>query len=268
LKIKKGRGIFMNMLEKYREVADRFIEELKKREDVVGIMHLGGIARNYADEYSDIDIAVFSYDPIDIALGEREVEPGCIIEVFNIAINKGFEDWDEIQKEAYQEGFIAYDPQGAVSEFLKQALVYDAETRIKNMLTKIFKIAWHGWVYTPFRNVYKKGYLWVLPKDLWFLRGCENNAYFVAQTSVNHFLELLFDINRRWTPDYKWRYIRSFKLEWLPKDYKEKMDFLLFAPWNKETWEKKSAVFQSLLDETIEKVMDELPEDWYGVIDK
>lgn len=32
----------MNMLEKYREVADRFIEELKKREDVVGIMHLGG----------------------------------------------------------------------------------------------------------------------------------------------------------------------------------------------------------------------------------
>jgi predicted nucleotidyltransferase len=258
----------MDMLEKYKEAADKYIAEIIRRKDVIGVMHLGGIARDYADEYSDIDIAVFSYDPIDITLGERVVEKGCIIEVFNVAINEGYSKWDSIQKETYQEGILAYDPYGAVNDFIKKAVYYDDKTRQKNMLTRIFNIAWHGWVYTPFRFKTAHGYYWSLPEELWFMRNNENNAYFVSQISVNLFIELLFDVNYRWCPDYKWRYIKSFNLRWLPGGYKEKIDFLLYSPWDKSTWQDKKQAFQSMLDETIEKVLGCLPDDWYEVIDK
>lgn len=54
----------MDMLKKYGVVAKRYEEYLMSLPGAVGVMHLGGIARNRADEHSDIDIAVFSREPI------------------------------------------------------------------------------------------------------------------------------------------------------------------------------------------------------------
>lgn len=256
------------MILKYTSVANKFIEELKKNKDVLGVMHLGGIARGSADEYSDIDISVFSYEPLKIELGEKEVEPGCIIETFNVAINQGYDDWSSIQKEAYQEGVIAYDTNDTIKDFLDKALFYDEKKRIKDILTLVFEIAWHGWVYKPFQNKKIKGYKWVLPNNLWQMRGFEKNAYYVANQSVNYLIELLYAINKKWVPDYKWRYIKSFNLNYLPKKYEMKINYLLYEEWNELTWSTKDEYFQSMLDEIIGRIEGELPEDWYAVIDK
>ena len=97
----------MDMLEKYKVVAFRYEKQLMERDDVIGVMHLGGIARNRADEDSDIDIAVFSYEPLkDLKLGEQLSEEGYDVEIFNIAINEGFDWWDPIMREAYEEGYV------------------------------------------------------------------------------------------------------------------------------------------------------------------
>ena len=45
----------IDMLEKYKSVAFKYEAEMMKRDDVIGVMQLGGIARNRADQYSDID---------------------------------------------------------------------------------------------------------------------------------------------------------------------------------------------------------------------
>lgn len=259
----------MNMLEKYTAVAKKWEAELMKRPDVLGVMHLGGIARQRADEDSDIDIAFFSREPVsDIVLGERITEEGCDVELFNIAMNEGFDNWSPIMREAYAEGFVSSDKTGEVADFIARALEYRDEYRNKYMAELIFEIAWHGWIYTPFRNRTIHGYAWILPKDLWFKRGVENNAYYLARFCVERFVELLFALNRKWTPDYKWRIIKSRKLPVLPGDYDAKIDYLLFAEWNRDTWEKKSECLQSMIDEIVPLAAADLPDDWYALIDK
>ena len=257
----------MDMLQEYQRVADAFVAKMWEHPDVEGVIHLGGIARQRADEYSDIDLAVFSNQRLKwLRTGEQETPEGYDLEVFNIAMDSGFDNWDEIKREAYQEGVIAFDRNGKVAEFMKRALTYPEDYRIAMTAELIFAIAWHGWIYTPFRNKSAKNYRWLLTEELWHLRGDKNNAFYTAHYCLEKYLELLFVINRRWLPDYKWRYIRARALPWLPVDYEETMNQLMFGEWSEQTWDQQSARFQRLLDETIEYVIDYMPEDWYSLI--
>jgi hypothetical protein len=259
----------MDMRKEYKEVADRFLNEIMLDPRCQGVMYLGGLARNFADEYSDIDVAVFSDEILaDFHLGERLTPEGYDLEIWNIAMNEGFESWSAIQREAYAEGVIIADKNGKVADFIKKALHFSDTYRVKRAMELIFQIAWHGWVYTPYKNITARGYAWLLPEDVWFRRNEEKNAFFTAQQSISHLIDLMFVINRKWTPDYKWRYIRSSKLPMVPKDYMQKLDYLLYDTWNHETWTQKRSVLQSLVDETIELIMPDLPkENWYDVID-
>ena len=257
-----------NMLDTYKEVAFAYEKEMLKRDDVIGFMQLGGIARNRADSYSDIDIAVFSHKPLtDIKLGEQWVKDGCDLEVFNIAIDEGYEDWGEIKKEAYQEGYISSDKTGEVKAFMEKALYYSDEDFIYNSLDMIFAMAWHGFIYTPYRNKVIHNYYWVLPSNLWHLRGEINNSYYLLRYCAECFLRLLFVVNRRWAPDYKWRYLKSQKLTYLPKDYLKKMDFILFKEDNEDNYPIKSRYLNEMLDEVVSKIEKDLPEDWHSVIE-
>lgn len=258
----------LDTLELYTQVANEFISEMKKNKGVIGAMHLGGIARGFADEYSDIDIAIFSQSPLNIELGEREVQPGCIVEVFNIVVTDGSANWDDVQKEAYAEGIIAYDPTGKVATFLEEALFYHPNNRIKKMLDEIFHLAWHGFVFTPFRNKVVHGYQWVLPANLWFLREKPTNAFYLINVVINHFIDLLFSVNAQFVPDYKWKYLKAQKLDWLPRNYLKNIDYLLFTETTMETWPIKCQFLQTMVDEVVMKIKDELPDDWYAVINK
>lgn len=258
----------IDMLEKYKSVAFKYETEMMKRKDVIGVMQLGGIARNRADQYSDIDIAIFSHKPLkNIVLGEQWVEDGCDLEVFNIAIDKGYKDWDEIKKEAYQEGYISSDKTGEVKAFMDKALEYDDKTFIYNALDMIFAMAWHGYIYTPFRKKVVHNYYWVIPHDLWHMREEKNNSYYLLRYSAECFIRLLFVVNKRWSPDWKWRYLKSKKLNRLPKDYEKKMDFILFEKDDDESYKMKSKYLIEMLDEIVEEIEPLLPEDWYSVIE-
>lgn len=257
----------MDMLNQYQEVADRFISQIAAHPDVEGVMHLGGLARGKADEYSDIDVAVFSEKKLEwLKTGEQETDEGFDLEVFNVKMEDGFDDWDEIAKEAYQEGKIAFDRTGKVQQFIREALFYSDEYRTKRTAELIFAIAWHGWTYTPFKWKTAKNYRWILPEKLWFIRNNPQNAFYTAHYCVDKYLELLYAINKQWIPDYKWRYIRAKQLPWLPSDFSSSIDILLFGAWTEKTWETKSLLFQKILDEAIEKAIDYMPEDWYSLL--
>lgn len=258
----------IDMLEKYKSVAFKYEKEMMKRDDVIGVMQLGGIARNRADQYSDIDIAIFSHKPLkDITLGESWVEPGCDLEVFNIAIDDGYEDWGEIKREAYQEGYISSDKTGEVKAFMEKALYYDDQTFAYNALDMIFAMAWHGYIYTPFRKKVVHGYYWVLPHNLWHMRGEVNNSYYLLRYSAECFMHLLFVVNRRWAPDYKWRYLKSKNLKRLPNDYVKKIDYIFFEADNETTFKLKVQYLNEMLDEIVEEIEPLLPENWYEVIE-
>ena len=259
----------IDMLDKYKSCAFKYEAEMMKRDDVIGVMQLGGIARNRADQYSDIDIAIFSHKPLtDITLGEQWVEDGCDLEVFNIAIDKGFENWDEIKKEAYQEGYISSDKTGEVKAFMEKALFYDDDTFMHNALEMIFAMAWHGYIYTPFKKKVVHHYYWVLPHDLWHMRGDINNSYYLLRYCAECFIRLLFVVNRRWTPDWKWRYLKSKKLNRLPKYYEKKMDFILFEADNETNYNIKAKYLNEMLDEIVEEIEPLFPDNWYEIIEQ
>lgn len=257
------------MLEKFQAIANRYSEKMALDPRVEGIVYLGGIARNFADEYSDIDIAIFSNEAmLDLKLGEQLSPEGLVFEIYNVALNNGFEEWSSAQKEAYEESVIFSDKAGNVSDFLKRALYFSDSYRIKRALELIFEMAWHGWVYTPYKNRVAKGYYWVLSEDLWLRRNSNNNAFYVTQKSIDFFIDLMFVINRKWTPDYKWRYLKFLELPILPKEAKKHCDYLLYGSWDITSWEKKRQIFQIMIDEMMEIIVSDLPTDnWYDVID-
>lgn len=112
----------VDMLLKYKKFSEDFASELILHDDVEGIMFLGGVARNIADEYSDIDIAVFSNGSLDWFSPEDKVlNNGYELDTFHIDMVNGFSDWSEIKKEAYSEGIIYHDRSGKVKEFLGMA---------------------------------------------------------------------------------------------------------------------------------------------------
>lgn len=257
----------IDYLEEYKRISNDFSIEMQRHEDVEGVMFLGGVARGSADRFSDIDIAVFSLDKLEwLHTGEQETEEGYDLEIFNIAINNGSDDWDEIKREAYQEGIVAYDRNGRVSAFLESALNYSKDYQIKKSAELIFSIAWHGWIYSPFRNENVKGYRWILNEGLWFSRGKECNVYYTTRYCIDLLIELLYAVNSRWTPDYKWRYVRSHDLTWLPANYHEYIDCLLFGEWSGNTWTDQKEKFQFLLDQTIAHIVPYMPDDWYAII--
>lgn len=256
-----------NLASKHREIAEKFIEPLKKDVRVKGIAFLGSIGRNFGDEHSDIDIAVFTNETIDtLHRGEKWID-GWDIEIFQIDINKGYEDWDTAQKEAYQEGILVYDRDGDVKPFLEAALAYSDEDKLKEIVGLLFDLGWHGWSYTPAKYKEWRGYKWSLPHDLWIQRGSVENAFFVLNHCKDLLMDLLFAINRRWTPDFKWKYFKSLQLEWLPENYTETMSSLLILnSVTIEEFEEKAVLFQKLIDACYEKVMDELPSNMYDYL--
>lgn len=259
----------MDYLKRNTDISNKVLEDLKKHKDVEGVMFLGGVARGYADVDSDIDIAVFSKKKLTwLSLGENFDADNIDLEFFNIKMEDDNNEWDEACKEAYYEGKIVFDRNGLVKKFIDEKLFYSDEEFQYNYCYHIFHLAWHGFIYTPYRNKNIRGYSWVLPNDLWVRRGPIENGYFVLQKCAGIFMESLFTLNKRWAPDFKWIYRKSLTLPYLPTDYKKKMDFILFSEFNKENYYKKLQYMQEMLDECFEKVSSLLPENMYKLIDE
>ncbi|WP_251551164.1 nucleotidyltransferase domain-containing protein [Neobacillus muris] len=256
-----------NLAAKHREIAERFIEPLKDDKRIKGIAFLGSIGRNFGDKHSDIDIAVFTNEKIDMLhRGEKWIE-GWDIEIFQVDMTEGNEDWDSAQKEAYQEGILVYDPSGEVKPFLEAALAYSDEDRMKEIVELLFDLGWHGWSYTEAKGKEWRGYNWSLPHDLWIQRGSIENAFYILHHCRDLLMDLLYAINRRWTPDFKWKYFKSLQLPWLPEKYAETMaSLLLVASITEEEFNQKAALFQTLIDACYEMVMDDLPTDMYDYL--
>ena len=259
----------MDYLERNRNISMKIMEELKKIPEVEGVMFLGGVARNFADVDSDIDLAVFSNEKLpNLSVGENFDENNIDIEFWNIKLNESFEEWGQVQKEAYQEGIIVFDRNGKVKDYIDKTLFYSDKTFLLEFGERFFHLAWHGLIYTPYRNKSIRGYHWILPSDLWYKRNNPENGFVILQNCSMIFIELLFVLNRRWIPDFKWIWIKSQKLSTLPNNYYEKMKFILFSEFNDENWDKKIMLFQELLDETYEMFEQTgiLPNDLYSLV--
>ena len=108
------------LLEKATQVAKEFAQQYI-RDDIVGIVFLGAIARGYFDHSADIDIALFKKQASEIVLTNK------FLKIDDLEVQIWLSDyeseltlpWDMSRRWTYAQGQIYFDPLGKIAQLLK-----------------------------------------------------------------------------------------------------------------------------------------------------
>ena len=206
----------LNNTPKYNEaleVAKEFVERYK-RADVVGIVFLGALARGYFDKYADIDISILKGKNSKIKSIPVKYVRFRGYEI-DYAVNN-FEDaskteWTMAGRWAHSQAMIYYDPDGLVKKLIQKKCKLSAKERRWLMIEGTTQSEWYG-------NDLPK--VWIHRKDLL-------SAHSMFFKAIDHFLDALFALNNRLVPDHKWKLNSAMKLEWLPKDFRKRVNEVL-----------------------------------------
>jgi predicted nucleotidyltransferase len=207
-----------NIADVHKQIAEKFIQKFQDDPNIIGAVLLGGAARGFADEFSDIDLAIFVKDKNKCRLkdGERKWK-GFDIDLILIDLSNARKwEWTQVQRWTYSEGIILLDKKGVVQKLLKDKVKMTKAERRKLIVEKIMLLGWLGISCEERRW---KDYAFFRPSDLWIKRGHPICAHELLNHCIEICLDLLFLCNKRFIPDEKWKFYLSFKLEWLPDNY-------------------------------------------------
>lgn len=255
-------------VQQHWQIIDEISAKWKTYPEVIGIAVLGGAARSYADAFSDIDIAVIVERPAaQIRSGEVTYKG------FNVDIMQRMywemlnQDWDDIQRQAYSEANIIYDPSGRVAQLLAQKVPLTDHEQTARIVSGLVHLGWQGFAYQGRVDKEWRGYRWPFPSDLWLRRGSVRTAHAVLNHCLDLLVGLLYAANKSLQPDYKWRYFYVDALPWLPNDFGARYtDALRVAAIDEAEARRRIAVVQGLVDDTVDYLLAQnlLPDDVYS----
>lgn len=244
------------LINKHIEIAKKFIEDLRKDKDIVGVVLLGGAARGYADEYSDIDLGIFYNYNTNLVPGERifkNFDLDIMLFEYNSWLNA---KWSHEQRRAFKEGILLLDHDNKIYNLLQSKLIYGDEERAQDIINILMKLKWKGFSIEKYEI--PKNYEFKLPPDLMYKRGCLECSYILLNESIDLFLQLLYCLNHEFIPDTKWRLYNSYKLIWLPENYKENITKLIkTTEISIDNLMIKVNVLNSMISEAIEVISHE-----------
>src|ERR1700690_4392642 len=195
-----------SQLEKATQIAKEFARQYV-REEIVGIVFLGAIARGYFDRSADIEIALFKKQgstlpsPADY-LKVQGFEIHCHLEEYDSEIQK---PWDMSKRWTYSQRQIFYDPKGLISRLLQEKVPLQPEEKRWLLMSGLALSDW-----------YINGLT-----HLWVKRGNIISAHHMVDQGLNYFFDILFAINNELVADMKWRYYCVEKLPRLPRNFHE-----------------------------------------------
>ena len=125
-----------NIKKEIKKDIEPFLKKLKKQDYVIGIVLLGGVGkRGFIDEFSDIDLTIFTLkkDALKLPLPfEFHHQINKRILEFNIhqqilENEERAKSWDESKIEAYSRGKIFYDPTGRIRKLIENKTKFNKE---------------------------------------------------------------------------------------------------------------------------------------------
>jgi predicted nucleotidyltransferase len=207
-----------NQIELFKKAANEIVELLSKNEAVIGIMYSGGLARGFADKYSDVDILVFMSSENSAVrksakLISAEIEHRDAIETdIEVHVIDSFmkQQWDDYLKWDLSNSKVAFDRDGTFSKKLGEKLKVDKEF-IKTRIAK--NIVYISWYYFPERGE--------VPSmvDLWEDRDDSASAHYAVSYTLDLIIEILYALNESYVLAPKWRVHPTQNLHWIPKDF-------------------------------------------------
>ncbi|MEM1929222.1 MAG: nucleotidyltransferase domain-containing protein [Thermofilaceae archaeon] len=225
----KGRG--SELLAAAWRVADEVSSAFTGKRGVVGIVYLGGLARGYFDEHSDIDVVV--YKRRGARLGwprEKEYEyRGFTIDLEVRDYERDlYKRWSFEERWVFLHALVRYDPYGLVRKLLELKVPLSEGERRRLLMEELSKAGWS-----------------LSDIDAWLHRGDPLSAHLAAITSLRHLLRALAVYNGIPPPPDKWLLHTAFSLEERPPQLNQLVQDVLLASSPTE-FEKRKAALRAL----------------------
>ncbi len=199
------------LLEKARRVAVEFVQPFL-REEVVGIVFLGAIARGYFDRSADIDIALIKKQSAAISVPKFQKVEGFEVQVWLSDYESDLTAaWDMSRRWTYTRAQIYYDPSGKIARLLQEKVPLRAEERQWLLMSGLTLSEWYINRLT----------------ELWVERGNITSAQHMFDQGLIYFFDMLFGLNNELVADMKWRYYCVEKLGRLPGRFQERIQEIM-----------------------------------------
>lgn len=255
-----------NLASYHEAVAKEFVGEITQSKEVEGVVLLGGAAKGFADQHSDIDVIVFinEKDFNKIPRGEREYRGYDLdtIVLYYPSARSGW--WDMERRWAYSSAKILYDPRRKIERLLNEKIKFPKEEKRAILVEEIFFLAWYG---INYKEGSWRGYDFLRKPEFWIDRGDIESAHYVLNKALDMVLDILYIANDQLIPDEKWKFHFIHSLSWLPPDFEAKLrETTLIKNMNSEDFVRRLKALEGIYRETMKKIEEEtdlLPENIY-----
>jgi predicted nucleotidyltransferase len=209
-----------NEIGRFKQIAEKLCSQLSSIEGVVGIVFVGGLARGFADRFSDVDIDVYLRkkdrklrETIRKMGADEQKRSGIDVDLSTYFVDEfGKRRWTEIDRWDYSHALIVYDLKGEVRRIFDWKLAVSRDFWVKRIATCAEYLKWY--CCPPAENV---GTM----TEAWVERGDLASAHYCLTYAVDVLLRVIFALNREFVPPQKWRIIYSYTLKWLPSNHEE-----------------------------------------------
>ena len=211
---------FESLFRQAEELTDRF----RSCNGVVGVLLTGGVARGYADHFSELDLAVYlnqhQFEEWTISgcppLPEGDsLLDGCHVDIDYLCYEQELEEeWEHIKRWDRSYALILHDPEGLVRDMLAQKVVL-GETEKAALVSRYFVL--YG---DYFARV-------VVPS--WVHRGDLPAAHHCVNIALDSLIKAVFLANDELIPFEKWTLNLSYTLAWLPAHWRERTEQALMV---------------------------------------
>ena len=188
-----------------------FLHRLKKKNYVEGIVLLGGLARrNFLDEYSDVDIALFYktntpkkyFLPFEfhINLNGKRYEFNIHQLIYEDGTTK---EWDEGTKEAYLQCKVYFERDKKISKLIRLKTKFDSEGAYKRLIWIMEQYVWRGEIHSI--RTCRRGY--------------PEGSHDLLNECIDLLIEAIYILNKRFRPHKKWRIAMLTTMDVLPNNF-------------------------------------------------
>jgi predicted nucleotidyltransferase len=217
-----------NRIERFRRIAEELTSKIAAHKEVAGVVFIGGLARGFADRFSDVDIIAF-LSKRDEQLRRQIRDIGLEEErQFNIDIDLEIhflEDfrrwrWHEADMWEFSNAKIAFDPRGEVEKMFEEKLRVPKNFWIKRIVVSGEYLKWY--CCPPRKDVGTVA-------ECWIERGDLVAAHYCLDYAAELLIRIAYALNKEFLPAPKWRIFHSYRLKWLPENYKQLISEAMLA---------------------------------------
>jgi hypothetical protein len=228
-------------------LVQHFIENLKRKKEIEGIVLLGGLGkRAFLDENSDLDLSIFLkkrrlhdwLPPFEfhVCHGGRDFEFNVHQQILE---NEIAAEWSEEKKEAYSRGSVVYDRNGQIRKFLEKKTGFDKKYKRQRIIWLMGQYPWYAKI-NPLRTL-----------D----RGFPEASHDLLNQAVELIVEITYLINEKYRPHKKWRIPVVFTLSDNTKNFRKNLkEAMLVKNYSKKDIKRRMRVLHRMYKKQSSKV--------------